>query len=228
MERAIGKSASRTRPNQHPTATASPLPISFHQVIASSNYTISASRGNYRTEAYNRAAAAATREMDGCWWGNHLQKGEMGTEQPRHSGVSDGAAHCQRFGIVLRSLTEGTQFCCPVLPSPSVQGSAHSIPLPGQSCVMVAWRETFTACEDESSAVGWNMCTMAKALSDGPVPMGRIGAPEGCAVPKAVTLPHRSSKPQHSACILQAFGVGEPISFTVFPSFFQAGACWSC
>lgn len=37
-----------------------PFPISFHQVIASSNYTITVSKGNYRTEAYNHAATAIT------------------------------------------------------------------------------------------------------------------------------------------------------------------------
>lgn len=78
MKGAIGKSVSRMRPSQSPTDRDNPLPISFHQVIASSNYTISASRGNYRTEAYNRAAAAVTQEREGCWWGNHLQKGEIG------------------------------------------------------------------------------------------------------------------------------------------------------
>ena len=60
-----------------------PLPISFHQVIASPNYTISLGKGNYRTEACNRTATAVisggklrskTRLGRRCWEGNHLQK----------------------------------------------------------------------------------------------------------------------------------------------------------
>lgn len=74
-----------------------PLPISSHQVIASPNYTISASKGNYRTEAYNHTASAVisggkrrseTRLGRQHWEGNHLQKARDGNNTAAlHTGL---------------------------------------------------------------------------------------------------------------------------------------------